>query len=54
VHGNLLAIDADDQEDITYVVMRILQAGTRAARGTALGATIVAELHELEAWRLVE
>jgi hypothetical protein len=54
VQGKLLAIDPDDQEDITYQVIRIVQAGTRSARGTTLGATVTAELHELEAWRLVE
>jgi hypothetical protein len=54
VQGRLLAIDPDDQEDLTYEVLRIVQDSTRSSRGTALGATVIAELHELQGWRLVE
>jgi hypothetical protein len=54
VQGRLPAIDPDDQEDVTYEVLRVVQGGARGSRGTALGATVIAELHELEGWRLVE
>jgi hypothetical protein len=54
VHARLLALDPDDQEDITYEVVRIIAPGTRAARGTRVGATIVTGLHELlEDWRII-
>ena len=55
VHAKLLALDPDDHEDITYEVVRVITPGTPAARGTQVGATIVAELHELlDYWRLIE
>jgi hypothetical protein len=54
VHAKLLAIDPDDHEDVTYEVVRILSFGGSSARGAEVGATVIAELHELEGWRLVE
>jgi hypothetical protein len=54
VEAKLLAIDPDDHEDVTYEVVRVVSAGNPPARGTEVGATVIAELHELEEWRLLE
>lgn len=55
VHARLLAIDPDDHEDLTYEVVRVIAAASHPARGTQVGAIVVAELHELlDRWRLVE
>ena len=54
VEAKLLAIDPDDHEDVTYEVVRVVSSGKPPARGTEVGATVVAELHELEEWRLLE
>lgn len=53
VHVKLLAIDPDDQEDVTYEVLQVVARGDPPARSTQVGATIIAELHELEHWRLI-
>ncbi|HEY7029151.1 MAG TPA: hypothetical protein VH438_16165 [Gemmatimonadales bacterium] len=54
VHGKLLAFDPDDHEDVTYEVVRIVSSGNPPARGTMIGATVVAELHELVGWRRID
>lgn len=54
MHGKLLAFDPDDHEDVTYEVVRIVSSGNPPARGTMIGATVVAELHELVGWRRID
>jgi hypothetical protein len=54
VRARLLAIDPDDHEDATYEVLEVIRLGTPPARGTRVGATVVAELHEMEGWQFVE
>ena len=54
VHARLLAIDPDDHEDVTYEVVRVVKPVCPPARGTQVGATVVAELHQLDRWRLIE
>jgi hypothetical protein len=54
VHAKLLAIDPDDHEDVTYEIVRVVTAGLPPARGTQVGAIVVAELHQLDGWRLIE
>jgi hypothetical protein len=50
VEATLLGIDPVRDLDLTYEVLRIVQPGAPQARGTAVGATVVARLSDLESW----
>jgi carbamoylphosphate synthase large subunit len=50
VEAKLLGIDPARDRDLTYEVLRVLHRAAPAARGTAVGATVIAQLEDLESW----
>jgi len=47
----LLGVDTKVDRDITYEVVKIVQRGVPAARGTVQGGTCVASVDELLKWQ---
>jgi hypothetical protein len=47
VDALLLGVDLSRDRDLTYEVRRIVRAASPPTRGTAIGATVIAQAHDL-------
>jgi hypothetical protein len=53
VEATLLGVDLELDRDLTYEIRRILAQGSPPPRGTAVGATCIASLDDLDVWEPV-
>jgi hypothetical protein len=53
VDALLLGVDLRRDRDLTYQVLRILRAASPPTRGTAIGATVIAKVQDLESSTMV-
>ena len=50
VEVTLLGVDSEEDKDLTYEVLRVVRHASPPARGTGVGATVVADLRDLEGY----